>query len=119
MKRHLKRSELNYGKHSIFNVEYSFQLCYCGQGCTKIPEALTKLYGPKVQSLDLSYNELVTLKGLEAFVDLKELVLDNNQLGDSLALPHLAGLHTLSLNKNKVCYLKLSNFNAAVQRQFA
>lgn len=61
-----------------------------------------KLYGAKVQSLDFSSNDLVTLKGLEAFQELQELVLDNNQLGDSLALPVLPKLHTLSLNKNQV-----------------
>ncbi|EEZ98550.1 Leucine-rich repeat-containing protein C10orf11 homolog-like Protein [Tribolium castaneum] len=78
------------------------RLCYSGQKCQRIPEALVKLYGAKVQSLDLSYNELVTLKGLEGFPLLKELVLDNNQLSDSLVLPYLPHLHTLSLNKNNI-----------------
>lgn len=81
---------------------YFFQLCYSGQKCQRIPEALVKLYGPKIQSLDLSYNELVNLKGLEGFTELRELVLDNNQLSDSLVLPYLPDLHTLSLNKNRV-----------------
>lgn len=79
-----------------------FQLCYSGQKCQRIPEALVKLYGAKVQSLDLSYNELVTLRGLEGFPLLTELVLDNNQLTDTLVLPYLPHLHTLSLNKNNV-----------------
>lgn len=70
--------------------------------CHKIPETLVKLYGNKVHSLDLSYNELSTLKGIEGFPLLKELVLDNNQLTDSLTIPFLADLHTLSLNKNRV-----------------
>lgn len=78
------------------------QLCYSGQKCQRIPEALVKLYGPKVQSLDLSYNELVNLKGLDGFTELRELVLDNNQLTDSLIIPYLPHLHTLSLNKNRV-----------------
>lgn len=79
-----------------------FQLCYSGQKCYKIPEALIKLYGTKVHSLDLSYNELVTLKGLEGFPHLRELILDNNQLTDNLNIPLLPHLHTLSLNKNRV-----------------
>ncbi|XP_063911793.1 leucine-rich melanocyte differentiation-associated protein-like isoform X2 [Zophobas morio] len=78
------------------------RLCYSGQKCQRIPEALVKLYGAKVQSLDLSYNELVTLKGLEGFPLLRELVLDNNQLTDALVLPYLPHLHTLSLNKNQI-----------------
>ncbi|CAH0558862.1 unnamed protein product [Brassicogethes aeneus] len=78
------------------------RLCYSGQKCEKIPEAIVKLYGTKVQSLDLSYNELHTLRGLEGFPLLKELVLDNNQLTDSIVLPYLPYLHTLSLNKNNI-----------------
>ncbi|XP_074029028.1 leucine-rich melanocyte differentiation-associated protein isoform X2 [Leptinotarsa decemlineata] len=78
------------------------RLCYSGQRCQRIPETLIKLYGSKVESLDFSYNDLTTLKGLEGFTQLKELVLDNNQLTDSLVLPYLPQLHTLSLNKNKI-----------------
>lgn len=65
------------------------------------------MYGPKVQSLDLSYNDLVTLRGLEGFPLLRELVLDNNQLTDTLVLPYLPYLHTLSLNKNNVSFLHM------------
>lgn len=79
-----------------------FQLCYNGQGCHRIPEALVKMYGPKVETLDLSYNDLVSVRGLEGFPLLKELILDNNQLSDSMVLPSLPHLHTLSLNKNNV-----------------
>ncbi|XP_017770737.1 PREDICTED: leucine-rich repeat-containing protein C10orf11 homolog isoform X1 [Nicrophorus vespilloides] len=77
------------------------QLCYTSQRCHKIPEALVKLYGSRVHSLDLSYNELVSLKGLERFSFLRELVLDNNHLADSIVFPYLPHLHTLSLNKNQ------------------
>ncbi|KAJ8985629.1 hypothetical protein NQ317_015125 [Molorchus minor] len=78
-------------------------LCYSGQKCQRIPEALIKLYGVKVHSLDLSYNELASLHGLEGFPQLRELVLDNNQLSDSLSFPYMPELHTLSLNKNNIC----------------
>ncbi|XP_044756188.1 leucine-rich melanocyte differentiation-associated protein-like isoform X2 [Coccinella septempunctata] len=77
-------------------------LCYSGQRCQKIPEALIKMYGTKTQSLDLSYNELITLRGLEGFPLLKELILDNNELSDTLVLPYLPHLNLLSLNKNKI-----------------
>lgn len=63
------------------------------------------MYGHKVHSLDLSYNELTSLKGLEMFPLLRELVLDNNQLTDNLVFPYMPYLHTLSLNKNKVSFL--------------
>lgn len=45
-----------------------------------------------------------SLKGLEKFTLLEELVLDNNQLTDESisVLPLLPSLHTLTLNNNKV-----------------
>ncbi|XP_018567005.1 leucine-rich melanocyte differentiation-associated protein-like isoform X2 [Anoplophora glabripennis] len=78
------------------------KLCYSGQKCQKIPEILIKLYGLKADSLDLSYNELISLEGLEGFPSLTELVLDNNQLSDSLTFPYIPNLQTLSLNKNNI-----------------
>ena len=45
-----------------------------------------------------------TLNGLNSFVKLKELILDNNQLGDDMEIPELAHLHTLTLNKNKISF---------------
>jgi Leucine-rich repeat (LRR) protein len=96
-----------------------FQLCYSGQKCQRIPEALVKLYGAKVQSLDLSYNELVTLRGLEGFPLLTELVLDNNQRFqivdiESLIVKirhNLPSLTYLSLLGNKACPNQLSNID--------
>lgn len=45
-----------------------------------------------------------SLQGVEKFLMLEELVLDNNQLtDDSLSkIPSLPHLHTLTLNKNNV-----------------
>ena len=40
--------------------------------------------------------------GLEEFLNLEELVLDNNEIDSTTDFPHLAHLHTLTLNKNKV-----------------
>ena len=47
---------------------------------------------------------LRSLEGIEKFLMLQELILDNNQLTDeSLSnFPSLPHLHTLTLNKNKV-----------------
>ena len=43
---------------------------------------------------------------MEAFTRLEELILDNNDLGDSVIFPHLKNLHTLMLNKNRVSFLE-------------
>ncbi|XP_059056670.1 leucine-rich melanocyte differentiation-associated protein-like [Achroia grisella] len=82
-------------------------LSYCGQDCNKIPTALQKMYGSKVKYLDLSYNSIETLKGLEQFNRLEELILDNNKLGDNITFPHLPYLRTLSLNNNQITDLDM------------
>lgn len=74
-----------------------------GQDCSRIPPLLADVYGARVRYLDLSFNCLTSLDGLERFPGLHALVLDNNLLSDeALRLPRLPHLHTLSLNKNKV-----------------
>ncbi|KAG8235222.1 hypothetical protein J437_LFUL015914 [Ladona fulva] len=83
------------------------RLNYVGQDCERIPPLLHTLYGQQVRYLDLSYNALVSLKGLAEFPNLEELVLDNNNLSDSIIFPTLYNLHTLSLNKNKLVNLEL------------
>lgn len=45
-----------------------------------------------------------TLNGLNSFVKLEELILDNNQLGDDMEIPELTHLHTLTLNKNRISF---------------
>ncbi|KAI5646501.1 leucine-rich repeat domain-containing protein [Phthorimaea operculella] len=93
----------------VNNFALSFQnnrLSYCGQDCQKIPPALWKMYGTKVQYLDLSYNSIETLKGLEQFSRLEELILDNNRLGDGVKFPRLLHLRTLSLNNNQITDLE-------------
>ncbi|CAG4992069.1 unnamed protein product [Parnassius apollo] len=82
------------------------RLTYCGQDCTKIPSVLWKMYGPKVHYMDLSYNSMETLKGLENFTRLQELILDNNKLEDNITFPFLPHLRTLSLNNNKLANLE-------------
>jgi Leucine-rich repeat (LRR) protein len=76
-----------------------------GQDCWKIPPVLVQMYGTKVQFLDLSFNCLTTLQGVEMFPNLEELVLDNNKLSDSVLVPQLPNLHILSLNKNNVSHV--------------
>jgi len=54
-----------------------------------------------IKHLDLSYNLLEKVEGLQRFVGLRELILDNNMLSN-IQIPLLPFLHTLSLNKNRV-----------------
>ncbi|XP_059802530.1 leucine-rich melanocyte differentiation-associated protein isoform X3 [Hypanus sabinus] len=46
-----------------------------------------------------------SLEGLEEFVCLEELILDNNLLRSDLQLPRLPHLHTLMINKNQISEL--------------
>lgn len=82
------------------------QLCFVGQDCQRIPSILGATYGLQTKRLDLSYNAIRSLDGLEKFPYLEELILDNNFIDDSVTLPRLETLHTLSLNKNKVTNLE-------------
>ncbi|RVE51195.1 hypothetical protein evm_004160 [Chilo suppressalis] len=52
-------------------------------------------------------DDRTTLKGLEQFGRLEELILDNNKLGDNITFPFLPYLRTLSLNNNQVADLEL------------
>ncbi|XP_071071979.1 leucine-rich melanocyte differentiation-associated protein isoform X2 [Dasypus novemcinctus] len=87
-------------------VVHGTQVSYIGQDCREIPEELGRDCGHFAKRLDLSFNLLRSLEGLSAFGSLEELILDNNALGDGLALPRLPGLHTLTLNKNQITDLE-------------
>ncbi|GAU92342.1 hypothetical protein RvY_04435-2 [Ramazzottius varieornatus] len=58
-----------------------------------------------VTYVDLSFNSLTSLHGLERFASLQILILDNNDLGDDIELPRLSNLHELSLNNNNISNL--------------
>ena len=44
------------------------------------------------------------LEGLAVFGHLEELILDSNFLDDTVTLPNMPHLHTLTLNKNKISF---------------
>eukprot|EP00760_Papus_ankaliazontas_P029843 PhM_4_TR4492/c0_g1_i1/m.9083 len=55
---------------------------------------------PSITSLDLSFNDLATVVGLEKFRNVETLILDNNRLTSLEGFPDLPRLSTLWLNKN-------------------
>ncbi|XP_018413660.1 PREDICTED: leucine-rich repeat-containing protein C10orf11 homolog [Nanorana parkeri] len=81
------------------------QVSYIGKDCTEIPGFLACKYGSFAKRLDLSFNLLQSLDGLEGFHCLEELILDNNQLGNHVCFPLLQFLHTLTANKNQLTEL--------------
>ncbi|XP_062586960.1 leucine-rich melanocyte differentiation-associated protein-like [Saccostrea cucullata] len=80
-------------------------LSLAGQDVTRIPIEAVHEFAGKTRRLDLSFNCLRSLEGLESFTQLEELVLDNNELDDGIRLPQLKNLHTVTLNKNKITNL--------------
>ncbi|XP_076141241.1 leucine-rich melanocyte differentiation-associated protein [Alosa pseudoharengus] len=78
------------------------QVSYIGHDCEDIPGFLGERFGGFARRLDLSFNRLRSLVGLNAFSELEELIVDNNLLGNDLQLPRLPHLHTLTLNKNRL-----------------
>ncbi|XP_072439410.1 leucine-rich melanocyte differentiation-associated protein isoform X3 [Chiloscyllium punctatum] len=90
----------------LFLNETGAQLVsYIGQDSESIPEFLGRKYGHFTKRLDLSFNLLRSLEGLEEFICLEELILDNNLLRHDLQLPRLPHLHTLTINKNQISEL--------------
>ncbi|CAL8256014.1 unnamed protein product [Lota lota] len=81
---------------------------FIGHDCESIPDFLGDTYGQLAKRLDLSFNLLRSLAGLDMFAGLEELVVDNNMLGNNLQLPQLPSLHTLTLNKNQISFLDFS-----------
>ncbi|KAI4812550.1 hypothetical protein KUCAC02_023926 [Chaenocephalus aceratus] len=63
------------------------QISYIGHDCKDIPDFLGDTYGLFARRLDLSFNQLRSLAGLEMFIELEELIVDNNLLGNDLLLP--------------------------------
>ncbi|KAG1692024.1 Leucine-rich melanocyte differentiation-associated protein [Nymphon striatum] len=89
------------------NLLLSIELSYIGHECNSIPDILSKSYGELAKRLDLSYNKINSLDGLERFAILEELILDNNEINDQVTFPINHQLTTLSLNKNKLKNLDL------------
>jgi len=59
-----------------------------------------------VEELDLSDNQIVEIKGLEVFSNLKVLRLNDNQLTQIEGLEHLKKLQYLSLRNNRISEIK-------------
>ncbi|XP_065175636.1 leucine-rich melanocyte differentiation-associated protein-like [Sycon ciliatum] len=72
------------------------------QNWSSIPDDVVQRYAATTKRLDMSFNVLRELSGLENFTLLEELVVDNNELGDSVRFPPLNHLHTVMLNKNAI-----------------
>lgn len=80
-------------------------MIFVDQEITVLPDAIVNLYHSRVRKVDLSFNSMNSLDGLEFFSRLEELILDNNQLGDNIRIPKTQSITTLSLNNNKVIHV--------------
>eukprot|EP00053_Salpingoeca_punica_P009631 m.86586 g.86586 ORF g.86586 m.86586 type:complete len:290 (-) comp15098_c0_seq1:384-1253(-) len=79
-----------------------------------LPRTLSEEYGSRTIRLDLSNNNFTQIPNLADFPALQELVLDNNSLDDSVQIPNLQRVHTLSLNKN--CLKDLDSLLVQLQK---
>ena len=80
-----------------------FKLKYSGQNLRKLPQP-TDLGSDtgQIKYMDLSYNKISTLDGIESYSSLETLILDCNRIGDDVEFPCCPSLTTISLNKNQV-----------------
>lgn len=90
---------------SISQFQNDGTLVCVGVNFEVVPEVLAKAYGDIVTRLDLSFNKLTSLDGIEKFETLEELVLDNNSLDHTMNLELLTDLSALSVNNNKIADL--------------
>eukprot|EP00128_Syssomonas_multiformis_P011621 Colp12_sorted_trinity150504_noHs@23637 len=82
------------------------QLACVGLDLDEIPAWLQHRYGRLVTKLALSFNNLREIKNLDGFVNLRELVLDNNEFTSEFEIPKLTNLRSLSINNNKISDLE-------------
>eukprot|EP01103_Thecamoeba_quadrilineata_P003955 TRINITY_DN1368_c0_g1_i2.p1 TRINITY_DN1368_c0_g1~~TRINITY_DN1368_c0_g1_i2.p1 ORF type:complete len:232 (-),score=27.30 TRINITY_DN1368_c0_g1_i2:218-913(-) len=92
------------------------QMSYVGGGLKEIPTYLGEQYGPFIENLDLSNNEIKSIANLSQFSKLKTLVLDNNLIESKQKLPKLTTLHTLCVNSNNIDDIEI--FLNEVKKQF-
>jgi internalin A len=69
-----------------------------------------------LRRLDLSHNQLTEIKGLERLVDLQELNLSHNQLMDIKVLENLVDLQELYLSYNQLTEIKVLEVLVGLQR---
>jgi hypothetical protein len=81
-----------------------FKLRCSGQNLRKLPQPtdLGSDTGQIIKYMDLSYNKISTLDGIESYSSLETLILDCNRIGDDVEFPCCQSLTTISLNKNQV-----------------
>ncbi|XP_078740621.1 leucine-rich melanocyte differentiation-associated protein [Lampetra fluviatilis] len=94
------------GGMAVVKTERGHEVSYLHQGCTSVPGFLAERFGPSTLRLDLSFNLIDSLRGVDAFPALEELLVDCNELTESAEIPALPSLHTLTLNKNRVTELR-------------
>ncbi|XP_028405159.1 leucine-rich melanocyte differentiation-associated protein-like [Dendronephthya gigantea] len=82
------------------------QLSMVGRDALTIPPSLGITYGPNILRLDLSFNRLRNLEGIQGFTELRTLNLDGNEIDDDVIFPLLNYLETLTMNKNKITDLE-------------
>jgi len=96
------------GSESVVKADYDSAKCddqqivFAGRECVRIPTWLGQSNRDRIKRMDLSFNCLLTLSGVQNFPNLEELIIDNNNLIDLATLPFHATIHTLSLNKNRI-----------------
>eukprot|EP01027_Heterolobosea_sp_BB2_P012029 GEZU01017456.1.p1 GENE.GEZU01017456.1~~GEZU01017456.1.p1 ORF type:complete len:270 (+),score=62.91 GEZU01017456.1:91-810(+) len=80
------------------------QLSVVGRDLSSIPPVLQEKYGGEALSLDFSWNNISQVRNIEKFVNLKTLVLDNNNLEslEGSGIQDLKSLETLWLNNNNI-----------------
>lgn len=102
----------------LFEI-YFLQLLYSEHGESQIPTDIVRNFFDKVKHIDITSNAFTTFDCLVDFLNLKEIILDNNFLSDKTLFPtkRFMSVELLSLNNNKVLiYLNISSQKVLITR---
>ncbi|XP_046455986.1 leucine-rich melanocyte differentiation-associated protein-like [Daphnia pulex] len=91
----------------VFYTMTEVELRCSGQNLRKLPQPteLGSDTGQIIKYMDLSYNKISALDGIESYSSLETLILDCNRIGDDVEFPCCQSLTTISLNKNQIADL--------------
>ena len=104
-----KKNEMDVSSktNEMKRVTRSRKIVKIGEDLNFIPDSIVNEKSVKVRSVNLSHNNIQKLDGLERFVNLVELNLDNNAIDDRTDFPAITSLQTLTLNNNNLNSLEI------------
>ncbi|XP_003748189.1 leucine-rich melanocyte differentiation-associated protein [Galendromus occidentalis] len=100
------------------SVNSGVEVLYVDKEAQRIPDWILNKYALTAETVDISWNCLKTLNGIDSLTRLRHLILDNNDLKDPDIFDSVfcGSLQTLSLNKNQ--FPDITKLMSAINQAF-